>query len=159
VLSGAPSAWIAAVALAVLLTQLAAIAVVDWRRMIIPDALNALLFATGVASSMLTGQPSPLSAAAAATAGAAVLYGVRHVVSRRTGREAMGLGDVKFMAGAGAWVGLEALPALLVVASLAGLAWGLRPGARDAQDRIPFGPFLALGTAAARVLQATGLLG
>ena len=137
------------IALAVLAVQLVAIAWIDARRMIIPDALNALLFATGAAAALLTATPSPAMALGGTLAAPAVLAGVRWIVSRRTGREAMGLGDVKFAAGAGAWVGLDALPLLLVVASTSGLVVAL-VGRRDGEGRLPFGPFLALGTGAAK---------
>lgn len=143
------------VALSILAVQLVAIAWIDARRMIIPDALNALLFATGAAASLVTQTPSPAMALAGALAAPAVLAGVRWVVSRRTGREAMGLGDVKFAAGAGAWVGLDSLPLLLVVASVAGLAAALA-GRRDGEGRLPFGPFLALGTGVAKVAALLG---
>jgi leader peptidase (prepilin peptidase)/N-methyltransferase len=143
------------VALSMLVAQLVAIAWIDARHMIIPDGLNALLFATAAASALVTQTPSPAMALAGALAAPAVLAGVRWAVSRRTGREAMGLGDVKFAAGAGAWVGLESLPLLLVVASGAGLAAALA-GRHDAEGRLPFGPFLALGTGVAK---AAALLG
>lgn len=149
---GGMAGWIA---FTILAGQLVAIAWIDARRMIIPDGLNALLIATGAAAALLTQTPSAAMALAGALAGPAVLAGIRWIVSRRAGREAMGLGDVKFAAGAGAWVGLESLPLLLVVASTAGLAAALM-GTRDGQGRLPFGPFLALGTATAK---AAALLG
>lgn len=146
-------------AFAVLAAQLAAIAWIDWRRMVIPDGLNAALFATGAAAALLTGEPSPVAAAAGALVAPGVLFAIRWLVSRRTGREAMGLGDVKFAAGAGAWVGVEALPLLMVVASVTGLGGALVQGSRDEGGRLPFGPFLALGTAVAKAATLSGLLG
>ncbi len=137
---------------------LAAVIWIDARRLVIPDPLNAAIFTTGVGAALWTGQPSPLSAAAASVGGAAALWLVREGVSRRVGREAMGLGDVKFVAAAGVWIGLAALPAMLFIASAAGLAYALvRKGADDA--RIPFGPFLAIGAGAARWLESAGWLG
>lgn len=153
---GAAIGWLA---FAVLAAQLVAIAWIDWRRMIIPDALNAGLFATGAGAALLTGAPSPVAALAGALVAPAVLLVVRWLVSRRTGQEAMGLGDVKFAAGAGAWVGIEALPLLMVVASLAGLGGALLRGVRDDGGRLPFGPFLALGTAVAKAAVLSGVLG
>jgi leader peptidase (prepilin peptidase)/N-methyltransferase len=64
-------------------------------------------------------------------------------------REAMGFGDVKFIACIGAFLGWEgALFALLagsIVGSLAGLA-GLFLARDRAGVRLPFGPFLAVGS-------------
>lgn len=63
-------------------------------------------------------------------------------------REAMGFGDVKFIACIGAFLGWKAviftLFAASIIGSLAGLA-GLFLAKDRAGTRIPFGPFLALG--------------
>jgi leader peptidase (prepilin peptidase)/N-methyltransferase len=63
-------------------------------------------------------------------------------------REAMGLGDVKFMAGIGAFLGWKAVIFTLVIASMIGAAYGglmvlLRK--QEWSGRIYFGPFLAAG--------------
>ena len=62
-------------------------------------------------------------------------------------REAMGLGDVKFMAAIGAFLGWEAVVFTLVVASMVGAAYGGVMVALRKQEwsgRLYFGPFLAL---------------
>jgi leader peptidase (prepilin peptidase)/N-methyltransferase len=62
-------------------------------------------------------------------------------------REAMGLGDVKFMAAIGAFLGWEAVVFTLVVASMIGAFYGAAMVALKKQDwsgRLYFGPFLAL---------------
>jgi leader peptidase (prepilin peptidase)/N-methyltransferase len=63
-------------------------------------------------------------------------------------REAMGFGDVKFIACIGAFLGWEAVLFTLfsasVIGSLAGIA-GMFLAKDRAGTRIPFGPFLALG--------------
>ena len=61
---------------------------------------------------------------------------------RRSGAEGLGLGDAKLFAAAGSWLGWQALPLVLLIAALAGLAYAiLRLGPRDAP--IAFGPMLA----------------
>jgi leader peptidase (prepilin peptidase)/N-methyltransferase len=65
-------------------------------------------------------------------------------------REAMGLGDVKFMAAIGAFLGWEAVVFTLVVASMVGAAYGGSMVALRKQEwsgRLYFGPFLALAAA------------
>jgi leader peptidase (prepilin peptidase)/N-methyltransferase len=65
-------------------------------------------------------------------------------------REAMGLGDVKFMAAIGAFLGWEAVIFTLVIASMIGAAYGATMVALHKQQwsgRIYFGPFLALAAA------------
>lgn len=63
-------------------------------------------------------------------------------------REAMGFGDVKFIACLGAFLGWQAVLFILfassIIGSIAGLA-GIFLAKNKAGARIPFGPFLALG--------------
>jgi len=62
-------------------------------------------------------------------------------------REAMGLGDVKFMAAIGAFLGWQAVVFTLVVASMIGAAYGAIMVASHKQEwsgRLYFGPFLSL---------------
>ncbi|GIM44616.1 hypothetical protein DNHGIG_01650 [Collibacillus ludicampi] len=63
------------------------------------------------------------------------------------GKEGMGLGDVKLMAGIGAVIGLTNILPALFLASVLGLAVALFMKKRGmAQEGyIPFGPFLSLG--------------
>ena len=63
-------------------------------------------------------------------------------------REAMGFGDVKFIACIGAFLGWQAVLFTVVAASVLGSIIGvalLLLGKREASGRIPFGPYLALG--------------
>jgi len=91
-----------------------------------------------------------------AVLGAALGYGflrsVFHVFLWLTGREGMGYGDFKMSAALGAWLGLAALPWLLLGASLAGLAGAclLRLCGRTRHGQaLPFGPYLAIAGAIA----------
>ncbi|MEA1833479.1 A24 family peptidase [Methylobacterium durans] len=152
-LSAAPEAG----ALLVLLLLAATAAAVDIRAMIIPDAVNLMILVTGLSASLLLGTVEPASALAGALLGGGLLLGVRAAFRSRRGYHGLGLGDVKFVAAAGTWTGLEGLAPMLLAASLTALAYmGARrlldPGF-DTGRRIPFGPFLALGTAAVAALQ------
>jgi leader peptidase (prepilin peptidase)/N-methyltransferase len=93
----------------------------------------------------------------ASLAGAAIGYGaafaVREIYRFARGRNGLGLGDVKLLAAAGAWISWDGLPSVLFIASVTALAaclilWllDLRPRLRLGSDeRIPFGIFLAIG--------------
>ncbi len=131
------------------------VALIDLRRRIIPDRLNLALLAAGL---LVTGLREPDPVVLASRLGeAALAYGLlwalRAVHARLRGRIGLGLGDVKFLAGATAWTGLPGLPVVILAASLsalAGLALARLAGGRiGPETRLPFGPFLALGLHAA----------
>jgi prepilin signal peptidase PulO-like enzyme (type II secretory pathway) len=59
----------------------------------------------------------------------------------------------------GAWVGFEAVPFVVLSASITGLVaglWSMRKSGEGMKTAIPFGPFLAVGAYAAWVLRALG---
>ncbi len=63
-------------------------------------------------------------------------------------REAMGMGDVKFMGAIGAFLGWQATLFTLITSSLIGGILGLvlvLTGHKEWQSRIPYGPYLTLG--------------
>lgn len=66
------------------------------------------------------------------------------------GSPGIGLGDAKLLAASGTWLGLYALPTVLLIASSAGLIVVLLnskfgSAAVTRKTAIPFGPFLSLG--------------
>jgi leader peptidase (prepilin peptidase) / N-methyltransferase len=97
----------------------------------------------------------------AAAINAGVFYGLRWLISRMKGREAMGLGDVKLVAVAGLWLGPFALPYIMAVAGIATLVGagiaGLATGKPVWQGEMPLGPGLALGMFGVFVAMAAGL--
>ena len=131
----------------VLTLLLLAIAWADLRTMRIPDSLNALLAASGLALAALGERP--WDHVIGAVAGYALFWAIGEAYFRRTGREGLGLGDAKLFGAAGAWLGWQALPFVLLIAALAGLAAALL----QRRSELAFGPWLALGLWAMWVAQ------
>ena len=133
-----------------LIGLLAALAVFDVRRMILPNYLNLTLAGTGLAQSSVLGRPTLFDAAVGALAGAAVLAVIGSLFRHLRGIDGLGLGDRKFVAAAGLWIGWQELAPMLLYASVGALAFVAFSAARtrtfDPATRLPFGPFLGLGT-------------
>jgi leader peptidase (prepilin peptidase)/N-methyltransferase len=140
-----PLAHLATFALALLLI---AVTIIDVRTFRIPDWLNALVIAAGLGATWALGRDS-LAALIGVVAGYAALWASNWLFRRIRGRDGIGLGDAKLLAGAGAWLGWTALPFVVLIGSAAGLAYvgvgRLRGRAFEAGRALPFGPFLSLG--------------
>jgi leader peptidase (prepilin peptidase)/N-methyltransferase len=79
--------------------------------------------------------------------GGGLLLGVSVIGRIIFRKEAMGMGDVKFLAGMGAFLGWQSVPFILAVSSLIGSVFGITLmilSGRRWGVRIPFGPYLAL---------------
>lgn len=140
--------WLGAT-LALMITLLL-ITLIDLRSFRIPDALSLPLLAAGLILAWLlpdfdrraTDLPDHVIGAGVAFLLFAVLG---EVIYRRTGTEALGLGDAKLFGAAGAWLGWQDLPAVLLIASITGLACALIVRYRTGGSAIAFGPWIALG--------------
>lgn len=130
----------------------AAIAFEDWRALRVPDLLNLLLLVSGVVVAFEAegwGEPARLMARIlldVVVCGGA-LWLVRTAYRRLTGRDGLGLGDIKFAAAAAPWIGWTAFPYLVLIASLFALGFvaaaaALR-GGWPSDRRLPFASFLA----------------
>lgn len=125
---------------------LAAMMVIDAEHMILPDRLNMILAALGAAfvASLIPGEGVIVVAGHIM---AALLYGgllwvTGFVISRLLKKDALGLGDVKFMAVAGLWLGLALMPYLFILSGLLGIVWGLGWRLVCKTALFPFGPAL-----------------
>jgi prepilin signal peptidase PulO-like enzyme (type II secretory pathway) len=144
-----------------LLALLAAIAVVDFDRQLIPDPLNLLLAGLGLAYQAASGRGPSVAAVAWAAVLVVALWGLRAGYRRCRGVVGLGLGDVK-MAGASAlWISPWNLPILLIAACLSALLFvALRALAGEPagrRTRIPFGPFIGAGLMLTWLLEISGL--
>lgn len=131
----------------VLSYSLAWASVVDIKRFILPDLLTFGLIVIG----LFFRAPPPYGAFLSHLAGAALGYSLVWLVNwwfkRVRKRQGIGMGDAKLFAAAGAWTGLEALPAVILIASLVGIAAfvliGICKQQFDSDRPLPFGPSIA----------------
>lgn len=143
------SAGPAALVTALLGWHLLLIALVDGEHYWLPDRLTLPLLLAGFGAAAALDRLSLPDSAIGAAAGFGALWLLARGYRALRGREGLGGGDPVLLAALGAWTGWQGLPAVLLWAALAGLAVALaraatgRPMAAD--DRLPFGVFLALG--------------
>ncbi|WP_198389267.1 prepilin peptidase [Roseovarius faecimaris] len=139
--------WLFAAFLWVLLALLASDLM--WFRL--PDPLTGALFILALAIAWGTVRLSLSQALWGAVIGVAVFAALRWGYRALRGREGLGLGDVKLMAGLGAALGPHDLPLMLLLASLAALAAALAGRLQSPQSLrptrpLPFGAALAAAT-------------
>ena len=123
---------------------------IDVDHQLLPDVLTLPLLWIGLLASLLAlaGPPpvAPRDAIIGAVAGYASLWSVFQLFRLITGKEGMGYGDFKLFAAAGAWLGWQMLPLVLLLSAVVGASVGvalivLRRHGRSVP--IPFGPYLA----------------
>lgn len=142
-----------------LLSLLLALAVTDWERMVLPDALTLPGAALGLVLSGPRSDLDLLSSAAGALLGAALLFALRALWLRFRGVEAVGLGDVKLLLLIGAFLGPSAaLGAVALAAALGVLVAGplLLLGRIRRDTPLPFGTLLALSAGLVFVVSTGG---
>lgn len=129
------------------------LALLDARHMWLPDRLSAVLGIAGLLAAGPMLSTSLFDRWIGALAGGLLLAAIAWTYRRMRGREGMGGGDPKLVAAIGCWLGWQPLPLMLVLASLAGIAWALF--AQRKRDRplvsrpVPFGVFACTAAFAA----------
>ena len=124
------------------------LALLDLEHQWLPDRLTLPLVPLGLAAAWAGFGPPLIERAIGAAAGWAVLFLIALAYRRLRGREGMGGGDPKLLAGIGAWVGALQLPFVLLGAGLLGLAaillMRLRGEQVSATTRLPLGTLMAV---------------
>jgi leader peptidase (prepilin peptidase)/N-methyltransferase len=146
----AGEAWLIALFLWLLLALTASDLL--WFRL--PDLLTGALFLTALGMALILGWPPPALALTGAILGSGVFMALRWGYHALRGREGLGLGDVKLMAGLGAALGPYDLPLMLLLAALTALAVAAVGRLRSARALSPTRP-LPFGAA---LCAATGLI-
>jgi len=133
--------------------NLVALALYDLRYFRLPNLLTFTLFVGGVVSVWLHPRFGQTHHIIGAVIGLLLFPTLNYVYRRLRGRDGIGLGDAKLLAGLGLWLGWQSLPPLLLIASASGLAFALVVGltakgqtsASKLNQPLPFGLFLCLG--------------
>ena len=153
--------WPAAAA-AVYACFLIALACIDFDTRLLPDQLTLPLLWAGLLVNALGGFTELPAAVLGAAVGYLFLWCVYWGFKLLTHREGMGYGDFKLFAAIGAWLGWQALPAVILMAAVMGLAYalvGMMLGRRQRDQPVPFGPFLALAGWAALIFGQPTVIG
>lgn len=149
---------IEALLLGLLATGLVILTAIDLEYQIIPDPVSLALTGLGLGYHALVdnSREAWLAAGIGALAAFAIAWLLRALFQRLKGREALGLGDVKFFAVAGLWAGVYGLADFMMISGLAGILFAAGWRWRGGDAEFPFGPALAFGLYAVMLLKAGG---
>jgi leader peptidase (prepilin peptidase)/N-methyltransferase len=144
--------WEALMAIA-LTCALVAVSMIDYDHQLLPDSIVIPLVWVGLAMSILHPMAgaevlfvAPTDSIIGALVGYLSLWSVYKLFKLATGKEGMGYGDFKLLAALGAWLGVEAVPIIILMSAVVGATVGIALivlRGRDRQLPIPFGPYLA----------------
>ena len=129
---------------------------IDLKHYIIPDSLNFLLMAVGLLKSFdpslnTTLFPNLVNSIIGGGVGYLIIFSIIYFYKKLRNIDGMGLGDAKLLAALGFWFGWKAIPCILFFSSLIALAWvlpSLYSKRKNLLSKIPFGPYLIIGTIA-----------
>jgi prepilin signal peptidase PulO-like enzyme (type II secretory pathway) len=120
---------------------------IDQKIHLLPDILTLPLLWAGLLFQWSGGWVTLEDAVAGTALGYGILWLVWAAFRGMSGRDGIGFGDLKLAAAIGAWLGLDALPWVLLSASLAGsfvTLLGRLRGRLARLEPIAFGPYLAI---------------
>nr|VFK00683.1 MAG: type 4 prepilin peptidase 1 . Aspartic peptidase. MEROPS family A24A [Candidatus Kentron sp. LFY] len=130
----------------ILTWALITLAFIDLDHQQLPDEITLPMLWTGLVFNLFDVYSGVEDSVIGAILGYGILWGVYWLFRLSTGKEGMGYGDFKLLAMVGAWLGWQALPAIILISStmgaLVGIALLLR--GRDRNIPIAFGPYLAI---------------
>src|SRR6185437_57057 len=89
----------------------------------LPDVLTYLLACAGFLLSLWLPDSDPIGHLIGAAAGFLIFWLIAASFRRLRGREGLGLGDAKLAAAAGAWLGWQALPSVVLIACAIAFIW------------------------------------
>ncbi|MFT7358942.1 MAG: leader peptidase (prepilin peptidase)/N-methyltransferase [Parasphingorhabdus sp.] len=136
------------------------LAALDVKHHWLPDRLTGLLALSGLAAGLALASPAMIDRIIGGLAGFASLILVAAVYKKVRKRDGLGGGDPKMLGAIGCWLGWQALPLVLLVASLVGilvaLSWRLRGKTVTADSALPLGSLIAIAAFPLWLYQAAG---
>lgn len=126
---------------------LIAMTYIDFEHQTLPDILTLPLLWLGLLSSCFNLFATSHDAILGAIIGYLFYWIINALFKLIAKRDGIGQGDFKLLAAAGAWLGWQILPFIILTSSALGLVYGiLMIGWRrhDRKKPIPFGPFIAI---------------
>ncbi len=139
--------------------------VIDFKHKIIPDRLNLTIFEVGIVIAFLYGFSNvaiTIDLLFGMLAGGAIFAIIALIGGMIYGKEAMGLGDVKFIAALGLYFGLTNIVIISVMSFLLGAIVGIILivfRVKKSNEYIPFGSFIVISTLICMFLPAELIIG
>jgi leader peptidase (prepilin peptidase)/N-methyltransferase len=129
------------------------LALLDWRHFWLPDALTLPLAFFGFTIGLWATDVILIDRIIGAAIGYVALLAIALSYRALRGRDGLGLGDAKLLGALGAWFGWQALPFILLIASLMAIVVMVASGrATKRTARIPLGTFLAVAALPAWII-------
>ncbi len=117
---------------------------IDFEHYIIPDEANIFIALLGIAYAIGTDAPLVEQLIFMPLFYFGLAMFLRWIMFVWKKKEGLGLGDVKFFAAAGTFLGIESLPAFLFLSGIAGLMIALAWRVMKKGEMFPFGPALCI---------------
>ena len=149
---------------ALLVPMLLSAFVIDWKSKIIPNRLNLTMFEVGIIIAFLYGFSNvaiTIDLLFGMLIGGSLFLFISLIGKLIYGKEAMGLGDVKFMAALGLYFGFTNTVLISIMAFLIGAIIGIiliLCRVKKSNEYIPFGPFIIIATFICMFLPAEVIL-
>lgn len=135
----------------ILIPMMLSALIIDYRLQIIPNRLNLTIFEIGLVLTFIYGIANiniAIDMLLGMLAGGGIFLLITLLGGLIAGKEAMGLGDVKFMGAIGLYFGIANIIMVSVIAFLVGAIISivlLATKIKKSDEYIPFGPFLVIG--------------
>jgi len=120
---------------------------IDLEHQQLPDEITLPILWVGLSINLFGVHVSINDAIIGAVSGYGILWILYHLFRLLTGKQGMGYGDFKLLAMAGAWLGWQALPIIILISSVLGTMVGISLilfRGHDHNIPIPFGPYIAI---------------